>query len=391
VPGAAFQKPCPSGGMPVLTVSCRGIRAVLHRPDDRDGRKDRDQEGFLQAFCVRWLSFCRQAVKNMRFARAPCAVSGHAKTMVKISSGPPPRQERPFYHVVATESRSSARGRFIERLGYYNPSQGRREEAGAGFPPAWITGSSRCAVSERVAHLIKIEPARCGGFCGGAGRLRFSAVSRAAAPRRSSQSDDMEPPAAACGAGADRRRFRDSGWVRVQSYTRPAENLLDYGQWWLAGNRPLRCRCSSRDRTAGFRAHLADAAGVENQRSGCRRRADRHRKSRVDRDDLPPPEPGTWYWAIWSGCGCSRCPDTRSARWWRWWINGAQDVLVLDDEGTQRLIPFCAPHHPRGEPGARTDCPRTGNRLLIAEFRCGARLVADTHGDGRSAGCGLTS
>ena len=29
--------------------------------------------------------------------------------------------KRPFYHVVATDSRNSRDGRYIERLGYYNP------------------------------------------------------------------------------------------------------------------------------------------------------------------------------------------------------------------------------------------------------------------------------
>ena len=28
---------------------------------------------------------------------------------------------RPFYHIVATDSRSRRDGRYIERLGYYNP------------------------------------------------------------------------------------------------------------------------------------------------------------------------------------------------------------------------------------------------------------------------------
>ena len=28
---------------------------------------------------------------------------------------------RPFYHVVVTDSRNARNGRFIERLGYYNP------------------------------------------------------------------------------------------------------------------------------------------------------------------------------------------------------------------------------------------------------------------------------
>ena len=31
-------------------------------------------------------------------------------------------KKRPFYHLVATDSRSPRDGRYIERLGFYNPS-----------------------------------------------------------------------------------------------------------------------------------------------------------------------------------------------------------------------------------------------------------------------------
>jgi len=31
------------------------------------------------------------------------------------------RKKRPFYHIVATDSRQPRDGRYLERLGYYNP------------------------------------------------------------------------------------------------------------------------------------------------------------------------------------------------------------------------------------------------------------------------------
>ena len=31
-------------------------------------------------------------------------------------------KKRPFYHITVTDSRSSRDGRFIERIGFYNPS-----------------------------------------------------------------------------------------------------------------------------------------------------------------------------------------------------------------------------------------------------------------------------
>jgi small subunit ribosomal protein S16 len=41
--------------------------------------------------------------------------------MVKIRLSRAGAKKRPFYHVVATDSRKARDGRFIERLGYYNP------------------------------------------------------------------------------------------------------------------------------------------------------------------------------------------------------------------------------------------------------------------------------
>lgn len=41
--------------------------------------------------------------------------------MMKIRLARAGAKKRPFYHIVATESRSSRDGRFVERLGYFNP------------------------------------------------------------------------------------------------------------------------------------------------------------------------------------------------------------------------------------------------------------------------------
>ena len=42
--------------------------------------------------------------------------------MVKIRLARSGAKKAPYYNVVATDSRSSRDGKFIERLGYYNPS-----------------------------------------------------------------------------------------------------------------------------------------------------------------------------------------------------------------------------------------------------------------------------
>ena len=76
--------------------------------------------------------------------------------MVKIRLARAGAKKRPFYHVVATESRSSRDGKFIERLGYYNPNA-------KGGEQRLVVDQSRvdywkgqgAQISERVAFLVK--------------------------------------------------------------------------------------------------------------------------------------------------------------------------------------------------------------------------------------------
>lgn len=65
-------------------------------------------------------------------------------------------KRRPFYHVVVADSRSPRDGRFIERLGYYNPVAAESE-------PRLVLDAERLGywkaqgaqTSERVAQLVK--------------------------------------------------------------------------------------------------------------------------------------------------------------------------------------------------------------------------------------------
>lgn len=79
--------------------------------------------------------------------------------MVKIRLARGGAKKRPFYHIVATESRSARDGRFIERLGFYNPSARGAEQGlvlDVAKVEAWRTRGAQ--VSDRVEHLVKIAP-----------------------------------------------------------------------------------------------------------------------------------------------------------------------------------------------------------------------------------------
>lgn len=79
--------------------------------------------------------------------------------MVKIRLARGGAKKRPFYHVVATESRSSRDGRFIERLGYYNPSaRGGEQKLVLDVARVDYWTKNGAQVSERVAFLVKTAP-----------------------------------------------------------------------------------------------------------------------------------------------------------------------------------------------------------------------------------------
>lgn len=76
--------------------------------------------------------------------------------MVKIRLARAGAKRRPFYHLVATDSRNPRDSKFIERLGYYNP-------VATGGEIKMVVDQDRMAywtkngaqVSERVTFLIK--------------------------------------------------------------------------------------------------------------------------------------------------------------------------------------------------------------------------------------------
>ena len=64
--------------------------------------------------------------------------------------------KNPFYHLVVADQRKSRDGRYIERIGYYNPNargQDIRLQLGKERFDYWI--SKGAIASERVAHLVK--------------------------------------------------------------------------------------------------------------------------------------------------------------------------------------------------------------------------------------------
>ena len=76
--------------------------------------------------------------------------------MVSIRLARGGSKKRPFYHVVVSDSRSPRDGRYIERIGFYNP-RARGQEVELRLDDSrvdyWLSKGAQ--PSERVASLIK--------------------------------------------------------------------------------------------------------------------------------------------------------------------------------------------------------------------------------------------
>lgn len=76
--------------------------------------------------------------------------------MVSIRLSRAGAKKRPFYHVVVTDSRNRRDGRYIERVGFFNPVGTEREEnlkVDLERVDYWLGQGAR--PSERVAGLLK--------------------------------------------------------------------------------------------------------------------------------------------------------------------------------------------------------------------------------------------
>lgn len=69
-------------------------------------------------------------------------------------------KKRPFYHIVVADSRRARDGRFIERLGFFNPvARGNEEKLRLDTERLNYWVSQGAQPSDRVAKLVKSQEA----------------------------------------------------------------------------------------------------------------------------------------------------------------------------------------------------------------------------------------
>jgi 16S rRNA processing protein RimM len=134
--------------------------------------------------------------------------------------------------------------------------------------------------------------------------------------------------------------FGIKGWVKIHSYTRPIENILDYSKWSIAARQPYEAQLlEGRIQGHGLVARLTgpDGMPIENRDLAA---GLVNAEISVAQSELPKAPAGSWYWAELIGLAVKTPEGHSLGRVTRVFENGAQDVLVIADGDVERMIPF---------------------------------------------------
>lgn len=130
------------------------------------------------------------------------------------------------------------------------------------------------------------------------------------------------------------------GWVKLVSFTRPIENLLDYSPCWIAKGSGYEARLlEGKLHTTGLIARVSGPDGqvIEDRDLAA---ALIGSEIQVERSRLPEPDEGEFYWFDLVGLSVQNREGLPLGKVTEVTSNGAQDVLVLKEGETERLIPF---------------------------------------------------
>ena len=243
-------------------------------------------------------------------------------------------KKRPFFNIVVADSHNRRDGRFIERVGFYNPIAGEGEEALRIAQDRITFWQERGAkLSDTVAGLVKksATPAKPAARCG---RLIATRSVPSAAPA----------PDGIVVMGRILAPHGVRGWVKVQPVSEAPDSLLDYAAWWV---RPPGAAWREMRRTAG-RMHsgvlLVGLAGVATREEAL---ALRGADVGVPRAALPRTKKDEIYWvdlvglAVVNREGVDAGRGSRGRRAWRASV-AAGRAGRGERNGSDRLIPYVA-------------------------------------------------
>jgi 16S rRNA processing protein RimM len=128
------------------------------------------------------------------------------------------------------------------------------------------------------------------------------------------------------------------GWVKVHSFTSPPENILRYSPWWV--------RIGTEWKTLAVAGGRAHGKGIVAQLAGY---ADRDLARAlvgadiaVERAQMAAPASDEYYWTDLIGAAVANRDGVEFGRVDHLLETGANDVLVVQGERGETLIPFVA-------------------------------------------------
>ena len=130
--------------------------------------------------------------------------------------------------------------------------------------------------------------------------------------------------------------FGVRGWVKIHADTEYADSLFDYPVWWLGKGDSFKAY-TFEEGAVHTKALAAKLAGVEGRDQA---QALRGCEIAVPRAQLPKTEEGEYYWSDLIGLEVVNQEGITLGKVKNLLETGANDVLVLADDGKERLLPF---------------------------------------------------
>lgn len=126
------------------------------------------------------------------------------------------------------------------------------------------------------------------------------------------------------------------GWVKVQPYTETVAALGDHDRWWVGRGADLQemALCDSAVHGATLVAQLA---GIDDREAALRLKGC---EVAVPRAALPAVAEGEYYWTDLIGLAVVNEQGEMLGRVAGHFSNGAHDVMRVERDGPERLIPF---------------------------------------------------
>ncbi len=133
--------------------------------------------------------------------------------------------------------------------------------------------------------------------------------------------------------------FGVKGWVKVFSFTQPRENILTYSPWILKKGKTIK----SFKRVDGRRQGKLVVAALEGITDRDQAAALSGWKILIEKQQLPATVAGEYYWVDLVGLRVVNLDGIELGVVDTLLETGANDVLVVKDNETERLIPFIQP------------------------------------------------